>query len=110
MMNPTENFMDSHSTFMPRHSQTIEQAATSALFLKFPDLHFHVDPALDSVYIATTCRFRFYFFFCRDFAVPLTHPLFDPSAPFIVMPLYMAYPFPPLAAAAAPATLPASPP
>ena len=78
------------------------------LFLEFPDLHFHLDLVLDSAYIASTCRFRFYFFFHRDFAVPLTYPLFDPSAPYIAILLYMAHPFPPLAVA--PAAPPASPP
>ena len=38
-----------------------------------------------------------------------THPLFDPSAPYIAIPLYMAHPFPP-PVAATPITPPASPP
>ena len=83
----------------------MENAATSILFIEFPDLHFHLDPVIDSVYIAGSCRFHFYFFFCRDFAVPLTHPMFDPTAPYIVIPLCMAHPFPPPSAAA-----PVSPP
>ena len=45
----------------------------------------------------------------------LTQPLFDPSAPYIAIPLYMAHPFPPpaataVAAAAALIAPPASPP
>ena len=64
------------------------------LFIEFLDLHFHMDPVIDSVYIAGSCRFCFYFFFHRDFAVPLTHPLFDPTAPYIAIPLYMAHLFP----------------
>ena len=48
----------------------------------------------------------------KDFAVPLTHPLFDPTAPYITIPLYMAHPFPPPVAAttAAPVVPPTSPP
>ena len=88
----------------------MEYAATSILFIEFLDLHFHLDPVLDYVYIAGNCRFRFYFFFHRDFAVPLTHPLFDSFAPYIAIPLYMARPFPPPAAAVAPVAPPASPP
>ena len=89
----------------------MEHVATSVLLLEFPDLHFLLDPILDSIYIASSCCFRFYFFFRRDFAVPLTHPLFDPFAPYIAIPLYMAHPFPPLtAAAAAPAAPPVSSP
>ena len=71
---------------MPRHSQIMQQVATGVFFLEFPDQHFHLDLIMDSVYIAGTCRFRFYFFFHRDFAIPLTHPLFDPSTPYIVIP------------------------
>ena len=43
-----------------------------------------------------------FFFFRCDFAVPLTHPLFDPTAPYIAIPLYMAHPFPPPPAATVP--------
>ena len=85
----------------------------SILFIEFPDLHFHLDLVIDSVYIAGSYRFHFYFFFCKDFAVPLSHPLFDPSAPYIAIPLYMAHPFPPPpppAAVAATIVPPASPP
>ena len=96
-------------------------AATGILFIEFPELHIHLDPFIDSVYISGSCCFRLYFFFRRDFAVLLMHPLFDPAAPYIVIPLYMAYPFlsPPAAptpalvvpvAAALTAPPPASPP
>ena len=90
----------------------MENAATCILFIELPNLHFHLDPVIDSVYIAGSCRFHFYFFFHRDFVVPLTHPLFDPTAPYIAIPLYMAHPFPPPLAAAAAALVvtPASPP
>ena len=76
-------------------------AATGVLFIEFPELHIHLDPFINSVYISGSCHFRFYFFFCRDFAVPLMHPLFDPAAPYIAIPLYMVHPFlpPPVAAA-----------
>ena len=79
----------------------MENAVTGVLFIEFPDLHLHLDPVLEFVYITGSCHFYFYFFFSRDFAVPLTHPLFDPTAPYIAILIYMAHPFPPLAAAAA---------
>ena len=92
-------------------------ATTGILFIEFPELHIHLDSFIYLVYISGSCHFRLYFFFCRDFAVPLMHPLFDPAAPYIAIPLYMAHPFPspPAAAAAAPvvpvaAVPPASPP
>ena len=79
---------------------------TGILFIEFPDLYFHLDPVIDSAYIAGSCRFHFYFIFRRDFTVPLTHPLFDPSTPYIAIRQYMAHPFPPplaaIVAAAAP--------
>ena len=87
----------------------MEHAAIGVLFIEFPDLHFHLDLILDSVHIAGSCHFRFYFFFHRDFIVPLTHPLFDPSTPYIAIPLYIAHPFPPPAAATAPVAPPTSP-
>ena len=87
----------------------MEHAVTGVLFLKFPDLHFHLEHVLDFVYIAGSCRFRFYFFFHRDFAVPLTHPMFDPSAPYITIPLYLEHPFPPPTVVAAPTALLMSP-
>ena len=62
-------------------------AATGILFIEFPELHIHLDPFLDLVYILGSFHFRLYFFFCCDFAIPL----------------YMAHPFPPLPTAAAPA-------
>ena len=31
---------------------------------------------INSIYITSTCRFCLYFFFCKDFVVPLSHPLF----------------------------------
>ena len=80
-------------------------AATGILFIEFPELHIHLDLFLDSVYISGSCHFRLYFFFHRDFAVPFMHPLFNPAAPYITIPLYMAHPFPPPLVAAAPATL-----
>ena len=85
-------------------------AATGVLFIEFPDLHIHLDPFIDSIYISGSCRFRLYFFFRCDSAVPLTRPLFDPSAPYVVIPLYMAHPFTPPPAAAAAAAVPAAAP
>ena len=94
----------------PRHSQIMANAATAVLYIEFPELHIHLDPFIDSIYISGRCEFRLYFFFRRDFAVPLAHPQFDPLAPYIAIPLYMAHPFPPPAAAAAAAAPPAASP
>ena len=69
-------------------------AAMGVLFIEFPELHIHLDPFIDSMYISGSCCCRLYFFFRRDFAVPLMHPLFDPAAPYIAIPLYMAHLFP----------------
>ena len=79
----------------PRHSQTMYQATTGILFIEFPDLQFHIDPVIGSVCITGTCHFRLYFLFRRDFAVHLSHSLFDFSVSFIAIPLHMAYPAPP---------------
>ena len=79
---PTENFHKfSPYCYFPRHSQIMVNTAIGVLFIEFPELHIHLDPFIDSVYISGSCRFRLYFFFCRDFAVPLMHPLFDLVAP-----------------------------
>ena len=91
--NPTENFSKFSPYYMyPHHSQTIDMAATTILFTELPELQFHYDPVIDSLYITATCHFRVYFFFRCDFAVPLFSPLFDPAAPFLAIPLYMAHP------------------
>ena len=90
------------------HSQTMDMAATAILFLKFLELQLHLDSVIDSLYITGTCHFCLYFFFHRDFTVPLSHLLFDPAAPFIAIPLHMTHP---AASPAAPPVLrPASPP
>ena len=81
-------------------------AVMGVLFIEFPELHIHLDPFIDSVYISGSCHFQHYFFFYRDFAVPLMHPLFDPAAPYIAILLYMAHPFPPPPATAATTTAP----
>ena len=107
-MNHTKNFINSHPTVYPHHSQTMDQAATSILFIEFPDLQFHIDLVIEFIYITSTCRFRLYFCFHRDFLVPLFHPLFESVAPFIAIPLHMVQPAPPLAPPVA--TPPASPP
>ena len=83
-------------------------AVTTILFIEFPELQIHLNPMIDSMYITRNCHFRLYFFFRRDFVVPLSHPLFDPAAPFLAILLYMAHPTPPLAALAA--SPPTSPP
>ena len=85
-------------------------AAAGVLFIEFSKLHIHLDPFIDSMYISGSCRFRLYFFFHCDFAIPLMHPLFDPAAQYITIPLYLAHPFPPPPAAAVTAAPPAPPP
>ena len=77
-----------------RHSQTMNMAVIVI------ELQWHYDHVMDSLYMTGTCRFRLYFFFRRDFAVPLFHHLFDPTTTFLAIPLYMAHPVPP------PASLP----
>ena len=70
----------------------MNMAATTILFTELLKLQFHYDPMIDSLYITATYHFHLYFFFHRDFAVPLFSPLFDPAAPFLAIPLYMAHP------------------
>ena len=70
------------------------------LCIEFHDLQIHIDPVIDSIYITGICRFRLYFFFRKDFAISLFHPLFDPTTLFIAIPLHMAQPAPPLVAPA----------
>ena len=82
----------------------MDMAVTIILFAELPELQFHYDPVIDSLYITATCRFRLYFFFSHDFAIPLFSPLFDPATPFLAIPLHMAHP------AAPPIPPPASPP
>ena len=108
-MNPTENFLKfSPHQICPHHSQTLEMVATIIIFTELPEWHLHYDPILDSLYITATCCFRLYIFFFHDFIVPLFSPSFDPTAPFLAMPIYMAHPAAPPAAALA--SLPASTP
>ena len=66
-----------------RHSQTTD--------IEFPELQFHLDPEIDFMYITDTCHFHLSFFFHKDFAVPLSHPLFDPVTPFIAILVHMAH-------------------
>ena len=67
-------------------------AVTTILFVELLELQFHYDLVIDSLYITTTYHIRLYFFFRHDFAVPLFSPLFNPTAPFLAIPLYMAHP------------------
>ena len=91
--NPTENFLKFSSYCVcPRHSQTMDMVATAILFAELPKLQFHFNLVIDSLYIIATCCFHLYFFFHRDFVVALFSPLFDPTAPFLAIPLYMAHP------------------
>ena len=54
-------------------------------------------------------RFHLYMFFGRAFVVPLLNPLFDPSTPFLGIPLYMAHPIPVPPHQAPPPTTPPQP-
>ena len=81
-------------------------ATTVVLFVEFPYLQVHYDPVFGSLFNTGTCRFHFYFFSLRDFAVPLFHPQFDPTAPYIAIALYMAYPAPPAPPVTVPPTSP----
>ena len=86
-------------------------ATTAVLFIEFPDLQVHYDPVFSSLYIIGTCRFHFYFFTLKDFAVPIFHPQFDSIAPYITVALHMAHPAPLAPPAATPSASPlASPP
>ena len=67
-------------------------AATAIHFAELLKLQFHYDSMIDSLYITATCRFRLYFFFRCDVAVPLFSPLFDLITPFLATPMYMAHP------------------
>ena len=85
--------------------------AIAVLFIEFLDLQVHYDPVFGSLYITDTCHFHFYFFTLRDFAVPLFHLQFDPTAPYIAIALHMAHFAPPAPPTAAPPASPlASPP
>ena len=74
------------------HSWAMDMAVMAILFIELLELQFHLDPMIESVYIIGTCHFCLHFFFRRDFAVPLSHPLFDPAVPFIAIPLHLAHP------------------
>ena len=107
--NPTRNlFKFSPHVMYPRHSQTVTMDATTILFIEFLNFQLHYDPMFGSLYMIGTGRFRFYFFFHRDFAVPLFHPLFNLTTPYIAIALHVAHPASPLAAHVA--TPPTSPP
>ena len=47
------------------HSQTMDMAAMTFFFIEFPELQFHLDPMIDSMYITGTCCFHLYFFFSQ---------------------------------------------
>ena len=77
----------------------MDQAVMGILFIEFPDLQFYIDQVINFVYIIRACRFHLYFFFHKGFVVILFHPLFDPTAPFVAIPLYIMQPTPPPATA-----------
>ena len=64
------------------------------LFVEMPELQWHYDYVIDSLYMTATYRFHLYIFFHRDFVVPLLSLLFDLAAPFLAIPQYMAHPIP----------------
>ena len=65
------------------HSQTMDMAATTILFVELPKLQWHYNHVIDFLYMIGTWRFRLYFIFRRDFAVPLFHPLFRSCYPLL---------------------------
>ena len=89
--NPIENFLNSHPIICPCHSQTMVMAAI-VFFAKVPEWHQHYDQFMDSLYLTATSRARPYIFFQHAFVVPIFSPLFDPVAPFLGVPLYIAHP------------------
>ena len=109
--NLTKNFLKFSPRFaFPRYSQIPEMEATTVLFVEIPDIQLYYDSMFHSLYIVGSCRFRIYFFSGRDFVVPLFHPVFDPSTPYIAFPLHIAHPSPPAAPLAAlPLGFPADP-
>ena len=97
------NFWNSHpTTYVHIIPRLWRWQRRSLDLLSYLNLHFH--PILDTLYITGACRFRLYIFFHCDFAIPLFSPLFDPTAPFLVVLIYMAHLIAPLVAP------PASPP
>ena len=106
--NPSKNFFKFSPYFMYlRHSQTATMDATAVFFIECADLQFHYNSMFDSLYITGTCHFYLCFFAHRDFVVPIFHPLFDPTVPYIAITLQVAHLAPPTAPAPA---APASPP
>ena len=85
--NPIENF---RILTLSCHSQTIAMAAI-VLFTEMLECHWHYDYALDSLYFTATSRVHLYVFFQYAFAVPIFSPFFDLVAPFLGIPLYLAY-------------------
>ena len=91
MRNPTENFKLLISLYQC-HSQMAGIVVTIVFYAKVPEWQWHYDLALDSLYLMATARFRLYVFFHRAFVVPLFSPLFDPTTPYLAIPVYMAHP------------------
>ena len=79
---------------------------TATLFIEILDMKLHYDPMFDSLYIVGSCHFRLYLFSNRNFATPLFHPAFDPTALYFAIPLHVAHPAPPLAPTAPPQVSP----
>ena len=93
----------------PCHSHMVVMAVM-AFFTKIPKWQWHYDAALDSLYLTATSHVRLYIFFQRTFVVPIFSPLFDPTALFGGIPLYMAHSIAMPAHMAQPIVAPPSPP
>ena len=68
--------------------------AVMIFFIEVPEWHWHYDQLMGSLYLTATSRVCLYIFFQRAFVVPIFSPLFDPSARFLGVPLYMTHPNP----------------
>ena len=95
--NPTVNFPKFSSYCVCSHyTQTMDMVAIVIIIAELLELQLHFDPVIDSLYITTTCRVCLYIFFHRDFVVSLFSLLFNPAAPFLVIPLHMTHSAAPL--------------
>ena len=80
--------------------------AAMVFFAEVPEWHWHYDSFMNSLYLTITSPVCLYIFFQWAFAAPVFSPLFDPTAPFLGVPLYMAHPDPVPTHHAQPPTVP----
>ena len=85
--NPTKNF---RILTLPCHSQMTAMTVIM-FFAEMPKWHQHYDHVLDPLYLTTTSHVCLYTFFQCAFVVPIFSPLFNPTAPFQGVLLYMAH-------------------